>query len=80
MLAEVLDHIVPLVLAMHDDVKPDLLLQRDALGNLALVESDVLFLRNLALFELRPFFFTSAVCGKDPIVVVGNKGRFSFAF
>ena len=51
MVAEVLDHVVALELAVDEHVYVQLLLHLDAVGNLLLVEVNVLCLGNLALLE-----------------------------
>ena len=76
LLAEVLDHVGPLELAVHQHVQPDLFLKAD--GPL-----DFLFAERFVAFEptTRPSsnaaraLRTSPVCGKEPMVVVGNSGR-----
>ena len=67
LLAEVLDHVVALRLAVHEHVEPEVLLVGDDLGDRALQEALVV---RPACARAR----ISGVCGNEPIVVVGSSG------
>src|SRR6266446_9623249 len=54
LLAEVLDHVVALELAVHEHVEPDLFLQLDRLGDLRLDEAIVVLGGELIVIELAP--------------------------
>ena len=73
-LAEVLDHVVALGLAVHEHVEADVLLVGDHLGDRALQEALVVG-RGLRARAAR----ISGVCGNEPIVVVGSSGSASRA-
>ena len=75
LLAEVLHHVVALVLAVHQHVEPELLLQADDVAGAVLDEALVLALSISPASNARRAERTSVVCGKEPIVVVGKSGK-----
>ena len=77
LLAEILDHVVALELAVHQHVEADLLLDADGILGLLLEERLVGGSLELALAVRGARLRTSAVCGNEPMVVVGNGGRSS---
>ena len=67
-LAEVLDHVLALGLAVHEHVEADVLLVGDHLGDRALQEALVASSGCVRAARI------SGVCGNEPIVVVGSSG------
>ena len=80
LLAEVFDHVVALGLAVHEHVQSQRFLLAHAAGDFRLHGCLVSLLRLIspALNWLRAWRI-SAVCGNEPMVVVGNFGSFSSA-
>ena len=73
--AKILHHVVALELAMHEHVETDVFLPAHRAGGLVLQIDFVGLVRQGALACAARAFLTSAVCGNEPIVVVGKGGR-----
>jgi hypothetical protein len=75
LLGEVLDHVVAFGLAVHQDVEAGLLLEGDHLVDLRLDAPSYSAVLIRPVRWSAPAVHSSPVCGKDPMVVVGSRGR-----
>jgi len=77
LLAEILNHVVALSFAVHQHVQPELLLLFDALADLVCMAAVYAASLMVPFLKSRRILRISAVCGNEPMLVVGKGGKAS---